>query len=208
MVSIYDVDPRKLIENAASELKKMPEMKAPFWSAYVKTGMQNERPPVEEDWWYIRSAAVLRSVYKLGPIGVSKLRTKYGGRKNRGVKPDKAFKASGNILRKILQGLEKSGLVVQDEKGVHKGRVLTPKGKSFMDKLAVGLVERYNPAKTKEKAPKTEHKETKEKAEEKAEKPTEDKKPAKAEKETKKADVKEAKEVKEAPKEDDKKGDQ
>ena len=78
MVSIYDVEPRKLIEEAAKELKKMPEMAPPEWAAYVKTGRDKERPPAETNWWYIRSAAVLRSVYKLGPIGVSKLRTTLG----------------------------------------------------------------------------------------------------------------------------------
>ena len=83
MVSIYDVYPRKLIEEMALELKKMPEMSPPEWAVYVKTGTHNMRPPAEENWWYVRSAAILRSIYKLGPIGVSKLRTKYGGRKNR-----------------------------------------------------------------------------------------------------------------------------
>ncbi|MEK6939747.1 MAG: 40S ribosomal protein S19, partial [Nanoarchaeota archaeon] len=42
-------------------------------------------------------------------------------------------------IRKILQQLEKSGLVKQTEKGVHKGRILTPKGTSFLDKIAVQL---------------------------------------------------------------------
>jgi len=147
MVSIYDVEPRKLIEEAAKQLEKMPEMAPPEWAAYVKTGRHRERPPQENNWWYIRSAAVLRSVYKLGPIGVSKLRTKYGGRKNRGHKPDKVFKASGNILRKILQKLELIGFVKQAEKGVHKGRIITPKGKSFIDKIVVKIKEPYKATK-------------------------------------------------------------
>jgi|SaaInlStandDraft_4_1057021.scaffolds.fasta_scaffold14049_2 small subunit ribosomal protein S19e len=137
MVSIYDVHPRTLIEAMAVELKKMPEMAPPEWASFVKTGPHNMRPPSQENWWYIRSASVLRAVYKLGPIGVSKLRTKYGGRKNRGVRPDRTVKAGGNILRKILQKLEIIGFVKQDQVGVHKGRVVTPKGKSFVDKLVV-----------------------------------------------------------------------
>ena len=139
MVSIYDVEPRKLIEQAAIELKKMPEMAPPEWAAYVKTGMHKERPPVNPDWWYIRSASILRTIYKFGPIGVSKLRTKYGGRKNRGHKPDAFRLASGNVLRKVLQQLEKAGLLKQAVKGVHKGRVATPKGIALLDQSAVKI---------------------------------------------------------------------
>jgi small subunit ribosomal protein S19e len=136
MVNMHDVEPRKLIDELAKELEKMPEMKAPDWSEFVKTGVSRDRPPVETNWWHVRSASVLRSVYKLGPIGVSKLRTKYGGRKNRGSKPDKTFKGGGNIIRKVLQGLEKSGFIKQTQIGAHKGRVITTKGKAFVDEQA------------------------------------------------------------------------
>ena len=154
MVSIYNVKPAILIEEAAKELKKMPEMAPPAWATCVKTGVSKMRPPVSDDWWYIRSAAVLRSVYKLGPIGVSKLRTKYGGRKNRGYSPDKTFKGGGNILRKVLQKLELVGFIKQAQVGVHKGRILTPKGKSFIDKIVVKTKEpakKYQKAKHEEK---------------------------------------------------------
>jgi len=139
MTTMYDVEPQELILKAAEELKKVPEIKAPAWTPFVKTGMHKERPPLNGDWWYIRAASVLRTIYRLGPIGVSKLRTKYGGKKNRGVKKEHFFKGSGNILRKSLQQLEKAGLVKFTEKGVHKGRVITPKGRLFLDKIAVQL---------------------------------------------------------------------
>lgn len=139
MPTMYDVDSQELIIKAAEELKKIPEMKPPEWAPFVKTGMHKERPPVSSDWWYIRAASVLRAVYRLGPVGVSKLRTKYGGKKNRGVKKEHFFKGSGNILRKSLQQLEKAGLVKFAEKGVHKGRIITPKGKSFLDRIAIQI---------------------------------------------------------------------
>jgi small subunit ribosomal protein S19e len=168
MVSIYDVEPRKLIEEMAKELEKMPEMAPPSWASFVKTGVNRERPPVEDNWWYVRSAAVVRSVYKLGPIGVSKLRTKYGGRKNRGYRPDATFKGSGNILRKILQKLELVGLMKQAQVGVHKGRELTPKGKSFVDKAAVKFLKGTTHKPTKvDKAEKPEAEEKKKPAKKK-----------------------------------------
>ena len=139
MTTMYDVNAQELISKAAEELKKIPDIKPPVWAVFVKTGMHKERPPVDDDWWYMRAASVLRTVYRLGPVGVSKLRTKYGGKKNRGVKKEHFYKGSGNILRKSLQQLEKAGFVKFAEKGVHKGRIMTPKGKSFLDKIATQL---------------------------------------------------------------------
>lgn len=139
MASIYDVDAGVLLKHASQELKKIEHIKPPSWADFVKTGMHKERPPVDPDWWYVRSAAVLRSVYRLGPVGVQKLRVKYGGKKNRGVKREHAYKGSGNILRKVLQQLEAAGFVEQAVKGVHKGRIVTPAGKSFLDKIATKL---------------------------------------------------------------------
>ena len=136
---MYDVDSQELIIKAAEELKKVPEIKPPSWAPYVKTGMHKERPPIENDWWYKRTASVLRTVYRLGPVGVTKLRDKYGGKKNRGVKKEHFYKGSGNILRKSLQQLEKAGFVKFVEKGIHKGRVVTPKGRSFLDKIATQI---------------------------------------------------------------------
>ena len=45
-------------------------------------------------------------IYRHGPIGVSKLRTKYGGKKNRGHKPEHFYKGSGSVARKVLQQFE------------------------------------------------------------------------------------------------------
>ena len=67
MASIYDVDPTELIGKAAEKLKKVPEIQPPEWAKYVKTGMHKQRQPVEADWWYMRSASVLRAVYRLIP---------------------------------------------------------------------------------------------------------------------------------------------
>ena len=139
MSNAYDVEQSELVIKAAKELKKLTELKPPEWAAFVKTGAHKERPPADKGWWYLRAASVLRIIYKLGPIGVSKLRTKYGGKKNRGVRPGTFYKSSGNILRKVLQQLEKEGLVKQLEKEQRKGRIITPKGKSFLDKIATQI---------------------------------------------------------------------
>lgn len=145
MTHIKLINPNELINKAAEELKKQNLVQPLEWSKFVKTGQHKERLPDNKDWWFYRAAAILQSISRLGPIGTQKLRTKYGGRKRRGHKPGRFHRASGSIIRKILQQLETAELIKQTEKGAHKGRVLTPKGISFLDKIAVGI------SKTREK---------------------------------------------------------
>lgn len=194
---LYEVPQDELIKKVAEELKSL--ISVPEWANYAKTGVQKQRPPVDGDWWYIRAASVLRKVYLLGPIGVSKLRTKYGGIKNRGVKPEKFKKGSGSVARKVLQELEKAGLVKQDVKDKHKGRVVTPKGVSLLfsaaKAIAGGMKTKAIPKAKEEKKEVTKKAPEENKENKKTEKPKEKKeKPAKekaVEKETKPEPVKE-----------------
>jgi small subunit ribosomal protein S19e len=131
--TVYDVPADQLIPRIAEELKKAKEVTPPEWTQYVKTGAHKEKPPTNPDWWYIRCASILRRLYVKGPSGVARLRTAYGGRKRRGVRPNLFWKGSGHIIRTALQQLERAGLVEHD-KGT--GRRLSNKGRSFLDKLA------------------------------------------------------------------------
>ncbi len=138
MTTPFDVDANLLIERLAEKLRSdgNENIKPPEWAGYVKTGAQKEKLPVQKDWWYIRSAAVLRKLYVKGPLGVERLRAEYGGAKRRGCRPQKATKGSGAIIREILQQLESAGLVSKIEK---EGRALTPKGKALLDSVAYEL---------------------------------------------------------------------
>jgi small subunit ribosomal protein S19e len=132
MVGVRDVPAQKLIDRLKEELKKFKEISPPTWAKFVKSGVHKERPPDQLDFWYIRSAAILRRIYLDGPVGVERLRTYFGGRKRRGRRPARFRKASGAIIRKILQQLEAAGFVEKKK----DGRAITPKGQSFLDKLA------------------------------------------------------------------------
>ncbi len=131
--TVYDVPIDQLLPRIVEELKKTAEVKPPEWASYAKTGSFKERPPSDPDWWYKRCASILRRLYVKGPTGVERLRTAYGGRNRRGVRPDHFKKGSGSIIRTALQQLENAGLV-EHEKGT--GRRLSSKGRSFLDKLA------------------------------------------------------------------------
>ena len=150
------VSPGRTINEAAKGLQN--QIKAPEWAPFVKTGTHKERPPQQKDWWHIRAASILRKVELLGPVGVNKLRTKYGGKKNRGAKPERFKKGSGNIIRKILQQLEQAQLLKQEKKNVHKGRILTAKGKQLLNEsrtnaAKAAVAEKPKPAPVAPKAP-------------------------------------------------------
>ncbi|MCD4666966.1 30S ribosomal protein S19e [archaeon] len=133
MATLFDKNPSELINKAAEELKKV--IKMPEWAMYVKTSAGRERPPQEPDWWYKRAASILRQVYLKGTIGTNKLKVKYGGKKDRGAKPERFYEGSGKIIRTILQQLETAELIKKEEKAQRKGRKITPKGKSLLDKI-------------------------------------------------------------------------
>ncbi len=133
MVTVRDVPANKLIEKLKEKLKEFKELEKPKWIDFVKSGCHKERPPDQPDFWYIRAASILRRIYLDGPVGVERLRTYYGGRKRRGRRPPRFRKASGAIIRRILQRLEEAGLVEKVDK---KGRKITPKGQSLLDRIA------------------------------------------------------------------------
>jgi small subunit ribosomal protein S19e len=132
MTTVYDVPADHIIRKVAEELKKKKEIVPPAWAAFAKTGVHKEMPPEDPDWWFIRAAAVLRRVYVDGPLGVERMRSFYGGNKNRGSKPNAFRKGSGSILRKSLQQLEAAGLVIHDK----TGRRVSPEGMKFLDNLS------------------------------------------------------------------------
>ncbi len=133
-MGVYETEPQKFVDELAKELEKIPEFKMPEWAAYVKTSTARARPPMDEKFWYKRAASMLRQIFLRGVLGVNKMRKRYGGRKKRGVRPEKFKAGGGKIIRVILQQAEKAGFV-EKSKGKKPGRQLTKKGKEFLDKI-------------------------------------------------------------------------
>ena len=133
MTTVYDVPTKALIDAVSLKLKTEQIIVPPEWSRFVRTGVHKEKNPVNKDWWFVRCASVLRKIYMNNGIGIEHLRNEYGGNRDRGSKPNKAKSGSGAIARNIVHQLEKAGYV-SAVKG--KGRIITAKGKSFLDNTA------------------------------------------------------------------------
>lgn len=136
-MAVRDVDPKALLTMLKEELKKLSQLQPPPWSYYVKTGAHKERLPEQPDWWHMRAASLLRRVYMDGPVGISRLRSYYGGRQNRGQSPERFRRAGGKIIRTILQQLEQAGLMKRVERG---GRKVTPRGAAMLENLVKRMI--------------------------------------------------------------------
>lgn len=135
MSDIRTIEPHKYNSLLAEALKKEQIFEKPEWAYFVKSSTNRARPIAEPDFWEKRAASILRQLYIRGVIGVERMRTRYGGRKDRGQRPPEFRKSGGKIIRTILQQAEAGGLVekVKDKKA---GRKLTQKGRDFMEKVA------------------------------------------------------------------------
>lgn len=137
MPTPYDVPAPILIERLARYLREnVDEVIPPPWSSFVKTGSHAAESPQDPDWWFTRCASLLRKIYMKGPVGISRLRSEYGGRIDRGARPEHVRKGGGAIVRKALQQLEAAGLV---ETLRNRGRVVTRGGRRLLDRLAAEI---------------------------------------------------------------------
>ena len=138
-MTVYDFDQQEYNLKLAEALKKIPEFKKPEWAEFVKSSPSKERPIDDEDFWHKRAASILKQLYKRKIVGVNRLRTKYGSKKNRGYAPEKFRKAGGKIIRTIFQQSDQAGLteIMKSKKGtkIKSGRQLTEKGKLFMEEI-------------------------------------------------------------------------
>jgi len=137
---VYEIEPQQYNLKLAEALKNVPEFQVPEWADFVKSSSSKERPIEDADFWYKRAASILKQIYKKNVVGVNRLRTKYGSKKNRGMKPERFVRSGGKIIRTILQQADKAGFTesVKDVRGLkvkRMGRKLTDKGRKFMEEV-------------------------------------------------------------------------
>ena len=134
MTDIKTIEAGKYNKILSEALKKIPEFNKPDWVDFVKSSTHKSRPIFEPDFWHKRSASILRQIYINEVVGVERLRTRYGGRKDRGMRPPEFRKSGGKIIRVILQQAESAGLL-EKVKGKKSGRKLTEKGKHLLENV-------------------------------------------------------------------------
>ncbi len=134
MTDIKAIEGGKYNKTLSDALKNVTEFQKPDWVDFVKTGAGKMRPNIDPDFWYKRAAGILRQIYIRGIVGVQRLRTRYGGRKDMGMQPPRFIRAGGKIIRSILQQAEKAGFI-EKAKGKKAGRQLTAKGKEFLESV-------------------------------------------------------------------------
>ncbi|EPR61910.1 ribosomal protein RPS19 [Toxoplasma gondii GT1] len=132
--TVKDVKADAFIALYANHLKKRGRFQLPKWIDYVKTAHAKELAPYDPDWLYIRAAAILRHLYIRPDCGVGGFRKVFSCRQRRGVRPNHTSKASGKIIRYILQQFEEMGLVESDPE--KPGRRLTKNGQRELDVIA------------------------------------------------------------------------
>lgn len=132
-MSLYTVEPGKLIDIIAEKLKEFPSIKPPKGAEFWKTAHYKELAPVEEDFWWIRCASLMRKLGKYGPIGVNRLRKHYGGKNRKHGGKKHSARGAGKIIRVALQQLEEANLI---EATKQDGRVLSSEGMSLMERSA------------------------------------------------------------------------
>jgi small subunit ribosomal protein S19e len=137
---VYELDVGEYNLKLAEALKKVPEFEKPEWVSFVKSGPGKSRPIDDLDFWHKRAASILKQIYRRKILGVSRLRTRYGSKKNRGMRPEKFVKAGGKIIRTILQQSDRAGFTeiakgMKGIKGKKPGRQLTEKGRAFLEDI-------------------------------------------------------------------------
>ncbi len=132
MTDIRQIEAGKYNVLLAEKLKKSGDFAKPEWIDFVKSGAGKMRPINEEDFWFKRAASILRQMYIRNIVGVQRLRTRYGNRKDKGMKPAHFYRGSGKIIRTILQQAEAAGLI-EKVKAKRSGRQLTKTGKEFLE---------------------------------------------------------------------------
>ena len=145
--TVFDVPANELINSVAMFFKEKNVIKLPKWSSLVKCSHANEIVPIDPDYMYYKAAAIARKLYitKSKMIGVGSIRTMFGKKERRGVQPSKFMRASGKIIRVLIQQLKENKYVENyknKDQDVSYGLVLTSNGRTELDKIAAKIAKK------------------------------------------------------------------
>lgn len=84
------------------------------------------------------TASIARHIYLRKDVGIGALTKLHGGRNRRGNRPSHHAEASSSVQRKVVQSLEKIGVLEKSDNG---GRRISQDGQRDLDRIATAVVE-------------------------------------------------------------------
>ncbi|KAL9082309.1 MAG: hypothetical protein Q9159_006513 [Coniocarpon cinnabarinum] len=85
------------------------------FSSYAQAAFDGLKALLQREGYHTIDAAIARRVYLRKTVGVGRLRKVHGAQKNRDSRSSHHVDASGSVDRKVMQSLEKIGILEQDE---------------------------------------------------------------------------------------------
>eukprot|EP00284_Hemiselmis_tepida_P013958 CAMPEP_0174918046 /NCGR_PEP_ID=MMETSP1355-20121228/2856_1 /TAXON_ID=464990 /ORGANISM="Hemiselmis tepida, Strain CCMP443" /LENGTH=148 /DNA_ID=CAMNT_0016163203 /DNA_START=17 /DNA_END=463 /DNA_ORIENTATION=+ len=137
-ITVKDVDSHQFVVQYAAHLKKQGKIQLPELVDLMKTGVSKELAPYNDDWFYVRCAALARRLYIRQGTGVGAFSKVFGDKKRRGTLPGHFTKSSRGIIRGCLKQLERIGVVEKMPKEAG-GRKITRQGQQDCDRIATEI---------------------------------------------------------------------
>lgn len=149
-ITVKDVPANEFIKAYAEHLKKTQKV-IPMKNYFIlKTGHSREISPVDQDWFYVRTAALARKLFLRPGLGVGTLQHIYGKKGNNGHRRKHHTKGSGKIIRYALQQLSEANILMKKNDKRNKSilphlheedsaclpRIVTPEGQKELNEIA------------------------------------------------------------------------
>jgi small subunit ribosomal protein S19e len=103
---IHEVRAGAFNETLKCYLKDSGKLKLPVDWDIIKTGRGRERAPEDDDWYYLRTAAVVRQLALSETVTIAAIARRYGNWKNRGVRPSKFVECDESLCCSVFDNLE------------------------------------------------------------------------------------------------------
>lgn len=132
---VRDVSAAAFIKALAAHFKRSETITPPDYTAFTKTACHKESSPLDNDWFYVRAAAVARKIY-LKPVGVGQLSRAFGSKARRGTRTNVFKKGSRGNIRQCIAQLKEADLIEPHRNG---GWKISQEGQKALDTIAVAV---------------------------------------------------------------------
>ena len=144
--TVLDVPSAQFIKALATFFKEKNVITIPKYAPLVKTSRSNDCEPIDPDYVYYKAAAICRKLYltKSHNLGVGSLRSMFSKKERRGSQPPRTFRSGGKLIRDLVTQLRGKEYIENygknEEDASNHGLYLTRTGRSQLDKIASGLM--------------------------------------------------------------------